>query len=273
MLDCLGVIYWISVHSSHLCHLPQGTPTAHYRPVLTGPWLPPHSHRSRWTTSMTSRTLRVSWHWPRRMPPPSPSLMPNTMYASRRLGRTTRPTCEWKDQGLGRGPPALPCAAQAPWASLLSPFVLQEDISVRKLEDQHWFCDAWADCYVWQVGGLTLVGADAGKSGSVAAQTKYWQASSPCILAGTSCGWTRAQRFLGDWTSVQWKRCMARMDEITSLRWEHSRIWWGHRHTSRCRAATLCEACQGPESPEWMAVCKTVKCLVNWDFPGKWQNS
>lgn len=34
--------------------------------------------------------------------------MPNTMYASRRLGRTTRPTCEWKDQGLGEG---VPCPA------------------------------------------------------------------------------------------------------------------------------------------------------------------
>lgn len=114
MLDCLGGIHWISVHSSHLCHLPQGTPTAHYRLVLTRPWLPPHSHRSRWTTSTTSRTLRVSWHWPRRMPPPSPSLMPNTMYASRRLGRTTRPTCEWKDQGLGKGSPCPALCSPGP---------------------------------------------------------------------------------------------------------------------------------------------------------------
>lgn len=273
MLDCLGGIHWISVHSSHLCHLPQGTPTAHYHPILTGPWLPPHSHRSRWTTSMTSRTSRVSWHWPRRMPPPSPSLMPNTMYASRRLGRTTRPTCEWKDQGLGRGSPCPALCSPGPLSlspvSFCSPGGHQCQETGRPTLALR--CLSRLLCLTG--GRPDLGGGWWEEECKCGCPNRYWQASLPCILAGTSCGWTRAQRFLGDWTFVQWKRCMARMDEITSLRWEHPRIWWGYRHTSRCRAATLCEACQGPESPEWMAICKTVKCLVNWDFLGKWQNS
>ncbi|XP_064430067.1 synapsin-1 isoform X2 [Mirounga angustirostris] len=39
------------------------------------------------------------------------------------------------------------------------------------------------------------------------------------VLAGTSCGWIPAQRFLGDWTSARWRRCTARTEGITSLRW------------------------------------------------------
>lgn len=60
--------------------------------------------------------------------------------------------------------------------------------------------------------------------------------SLPYVLAGTSYGWIRAQRFLGDWTSAPWKRCMARTEGITSLRWEHPEIGKRNKGRSRCTA-------------------------------------
>lgn len=197
------------------------------------------------------------------------------MCVSRRLDRTTRPTCECRDQDLGRG--LLPCPVQPrpPWDSLFSPLVPQEDISIRKLENQHWLCDAGTDRHVWQVGGPNTEGRGS-KGGNLASQVRHWQASLP-ISAGTSCGWIHAQRFLGDWTSAQWKHCMARTEEITSLRWEHPGIGEGTEGGSGThQAATLHKLWSTPwlEGPQQMA-----KCLINCEVPcelghpGKWPNT
>lgn len=58
-------------------------------------------HRSKWKTSLTSRTSPAWSPWPKPTPPPRPSSTPSTTSASRRLDPTTRLTCESLGQGLG----------------------------------------------------------------------------------------------------------------------------------------------------------------------------
>lgn len=144
MLDCLGVFTeFLCTHlTCVICphkNSPLPTTTPSYRV-----WLPPYSHRSRWTTSMTSRTSRVSWHWPRRMPPPSPSLMPIRCTHPEDWAELQGSHRVWERPRPGRGSPAPALCSPGPLS--LSCLLLfsrgHQCQETGKL--QHWLCDAWA---------------------------------------------------------------------------------------------------------------------------------
>lgn len=105
--------------------------------------------RLKWTINMIFKTLPVSWHWPKRMPPLSPSLMQSMTSASRRSVTITKRTCEC----------TYKCGTEtiARWFCHHSVFKLlfiwKANINFWELENQHWLVNAWAGGHVRQVRG------------------------------------------------------------------------------------------------------------------------